>query len=721
MQLLINLSLAFAWTVATALSAVVADPYSAPRVTFQDLRLQQKICSHPLYCEGPILRRIQLGGVFDSDKTFIDMPTRKPVSQVVDAFNKLPANATRDDLAKFVSDNFHPAGCDIKQAELDDWTDDPPFLKGVTDPVLRGYGMALHNQWKGLARQRNTDFLCDGCETSLLPVKHTFIVGGANSTREPRYWDTYYIVLGLLKSGLNGTARGMLQNLLDLVGIYGFVPTGGRIYFTDRSEPPLLALMVKNYYEATLDLDFVARALPMLKAEHKYWDTYRSINVTYTRSGNSSLSRRQSDLFQTVTSKTTLFGPSLFQTAVQSASDESSDSEGFLRPESYSTDYSTFKTQFAAANLFSTAIPTDNLYAATEAGTAPSVQYASVQTAMAGPSLFSTSLRRRDVTMPDSNPFAAFTKNELSILGSININSTIATNLNSIMYQVEVTIANFISLLNNKTDTAECTSYRQRASERRQTLLDLSYNPSTGLFSDFHLTSGQQTDVWSVNSLWPYWAFGDSLPAESAQKAIDSISKLHKRFSGGLPNTLYNTTLNWDYPKIQPPLQHMIVQSVLGLQQNTGLTKRSSAATNGFAVSLVQNSIDAAFCNWYTTGGDVPGVLNQYEGATGGSTGMNFEFYSLGDDGDITTTTSTAGQGDYTWTNGVMVWLLGQFSSQVTTPTCPNIVLNLVRNTTVTPTLPPVVTPTPSPSSTCGRQKKCSTNCRCIVRRRGVF
>ncbi|KAJ2406290.1 hypothetical protein GGF41_006960, partial [Coemansia sp. RSA 2531] len=407
------------------------------------------------------------------------MPTRKPVSQVVDAFNKLPANATRDDLAKFVSDNFHPAGCDIKQAELDDWTDDPPFLKGVTDPVLRGYGMALHNQWKGLARQRNTDFLCDGCETSLLPVKHTFIVGGANSTREPRYWDTYYIVLGLLKSGLNGTARGMLQNLLDLVGIYGFVPTGGRIYFTDRSEPPLLALMVKNYYEATQDLDFVARALPMLKAEHKYWDTYRSINVTYTRSGNSSLSRRQSDMFQTVTSKTTLFGPSLFQTAVQTASDESSDSEGFLRPESYSTDYSTFKTQFAAANLFSTAIPTDNLYAATEAGTAPSVQYASVQTAMAGPSLFSTSLRRRDVAMPDSNPFAAFTKNELSILGSININSTIATNLNSIMYQVEVTIANFISLLNNKTDTAECTSYRQRASERRQTLLDLSYNPST--------------------------------------------------------------------------------------------------------------------------------------------------------------------------------------------------------------------------------------------------
>ncbi|KAJ2575572.1 hypothetical protein GGH95_003750 [Coemansia sp. RSA 1836] len=504
----------------------------------------------------------------------------------------------------------------------------------------------------------------------------------------------------------------MLQNLLDLVGLYGFVPTGGRIYFTDRSEPPLLALMVKNYYEATQDLDFVARALPLLKAEHKYWDTYRSVNVTYTRTtGNvtmSSLGRRQSDQFQTVTSKTTMFGPSLFQTA-----SDGTGNEGFLRPESYNDDYTTFKTQFAAANLFSTAIPTDNLYAATEAGTVPGVQYASMETANAGPSLFSTSLRRRDVAIPGSNPFAAFTKNELKVLGSININSTVAVNLNSIMYQVEVTIANFIALLNNKTDTAECTGYRQRAGERRQTLLDLAYNPSTGLFSDFHLASGKQTEIWSVNSLWPYWAFGDSLPAASAQKAMESISKLHDRFSGGLPNTLYNSSLNWDYPKVQPPLQHMVVNSVMGLQQNIGIAKRSSPAATGFEVSLVQNSIDSAFCNWYTTGGDVPGVLNQYEGATAGMAGMNFEFYVLGDNGDITTTTSTAGQGDYTWTNGVMVWLLGQFSRQVTTPTCPNIVLNLVRNTTITPT--------PSPPSTCGGQKKCSTNCKCIVRRRGVF
>ncbi|KAJ2458241.1 hypothetical protein GGI02_006031, partial [Coemansia sp. RSA 2322] len=344
---------------------------------------------------------------------------------------------------------------------------------------------------------------------------------------------------------------------------------------------------------------------------------------------------------------------------------------------SYSDDYITFKTQFASVDLFTTAIPTDNLYAATEAGTFPSIQYASLKTANEGASLFSTALRRRAVDVPASNPFAAFTDTELKVLGSININSTIAVNLNSIMYQVETIIANFTALLNNGTETAECANYRQRASERRQTLLDLAYNPSTGLFSDFHLSSGEQTDVWSVNAMWPYWAFGDSLPAESGQKALDSISQLHQRFSGGLPNTLYNSSLDWDYPKVQPPLQNMAINSVLGIQQCAGAGNSSAAGTPGFEVSLVQNSINSAFCNWYTTGGSIPGVLNQYGSASGGSKGASFEFYVLGEDGDITTTSDTGDQGDYTWTNGVMIWLLGMFSSQVSIPTCPNIVLNL--------------------------------------------
>ncbi|KAJ1993576.1 hypothetical protein GGI04_005903, partial [Coemansia thaxteri] len=127
MNVFAALVLAAVWA-AAALSLAAADSYKPPLVTFQDSRMPQRLCSHPLYCDGPILKRIQLAGVFDEDKTFVDMPTRQPVDAVVAAFNKLPANATKAELAAFVDSYFYPAGCDIVEAELDDWTDDPPFL-----------------------------------------------------------------------------------------------------------------------------------------------------------------------------------------------------------------------------------------------------------------------------------------------------------------------------------------------------------------------------------------------------------------------------------------------------------------------------------------------------------------------------------------------------------------------------------------------------------------
>ncbi|KAJ2302128.1 hypothetical protein IWW52_007067, partial [Coemansia sp. RSA 2704] len=190
--------------------------YQPPRVTVLGQREPQMLCDHPIYCNGPILSTVMLSGVFDKDKTFVDMPTSKPVNDVLAAFHKLPANATKAQISQFVDDNFHPAGYDVIEAELEDWTEDPPFLHGVTDPVLRGYGMSVHNQWKQLARRRDPSKLCDGCASSLLATNYTFISPGGSTSREFAYWNTYYINLGLLRSGLYQTAKGVLRNLLDM-------------------------------------------------------------------------------------------------------------------------------------------------------------------------------------------------------------------------------------------------------------------------------------------------------------------------------------------------------------------------------------------------------------------------------------------------------------------------------------------------------------------------
>lgn len=44
------------------------------------------------------------------------------------------------------------------------------------------------------------------------------------------YWDSYWIVQGLLQSELYGTANETLQNFMDEIESFGFIPNGGRVY-----------------------------------------------------------------------------------------------------------------------------------------------------------------------------------------------------------------------------------------------------------------------------------------------------------------------------------------------------------------------------------------------------------------------------------------------------------------------------------------------------------
>ena len=79
---------------------------------------------------------------------------------------------------------------------------------------------------------------------SILFVPNPFIVPGGRF-REFYYWDTYWIVKGLLFSEMYETAQGVIRNLAYMVDNHGFVPNGGRVYYLLRSQPPLLTSMVE--------------------------------------------------------------------------------------------------------------------------------------------------------------------------------------------------------------------------------------------------------------------------------------------------------------------------------------------------------------------------------------------------------------------------------------------------------------------------------------------
>jgi len=62
---------------------------------------------------------------------------------------------------------------------------------------------------------------------------------------------------------MKDTARGVIDNVISLVNQFGFMPNGGRAYYLNRSQPPMLILMALSYYKATNDFDYIKQIIPV--------------------------------------------------------------------------------------------------------------------------------------------------------------------------------------------------------------------------------------------------------------------------------------------------------------------------------------------------------------------------------------------------------------------------------------------------------------------------
>jgi len=98
------------------------------------------------------------------------------------------------------------------------------------------------------------------------------------------YWDSFWIIEGLIQSELYGMVNSTLQNFMDQLEQFGFIPNGGRIYYLNRSQPPLFVHMLDKYVKATNDTHILERALPLAELELTWWATKRtvSVNSSYT-------------------------------------------------------------------------------------------------------------------------------------------------------------------------------------------------------------------------------------------------------------------------------------------------------------------------------------------------------------------------------------------------------------------------------------------------------
>ncbi|KFD68987.1 hypothetical protein M514_06676 [Trichuris suis] len=229
-----------------------------------------------IFCHGPLLDAVQRARLFRDSKYFVDMTLRHDPLIVLEAFISVRNKSDPEELKRFVDKNFGHPGSELETCTPSDWAPRPKSFDVIKDPHYRFWAYTIHQKWLILCRMVKEQVHRNPDHYSLIAVKRPFIIPGGRFL-EYYYWDTYWIIKGLLASGMYNTAKDMILNLVSMVERFGFVPNGGRIYYLNRSQPPFLAACVNDYYIATKDLGFVQFVLPMLEKEYQFWVRERTI------------------------------------------------------------------------------------------------------------------------------------------------------------------------------------------------------------------------------------------------------------------------------------------------------------------------------------------------------------------------------------------------------------------------------------------------------------
>lgn len=238
-------------------------------------------CESPIYCTGSILHVIQFSRIYDDCKTFVDLKLTNGVRATLlnfeDFMRENDNNPSVTAIKQFVEQNFEQDN-ELEEWVLPDFNSSPAFLEEITDPDVKDYAQSLINIWPSLAKKVKYEVQLSPEQYSIIHVPNGFIIPGGRF-KELYYWDSYWIIDGLLVCDMFETARGMLDNFISIVKRHGFIPNGTRVYYLQRSQPPLLVPMAYKYYELTKDKEWIYENIQFLEEELTYFLEKKSIKV----------------------------------------------------------------------------------------------------------------------------------------------------------------------------------------------------------------------------------------------------------------------------------------------------------------------------------------------------------------------------------------------------------------------------------------------------------
>ncbi|XP_047540830.1 trehalase-like isoform X1 [Vanessa atalanta] len=483
------------------------------KVVVADRRHLPPTCESTIFCHGPLLDTVQMAGLYNDSKTFVDMKMKLSPNITLEHFNQMMTRTgsrpTKADIQEFVNQNFDPEGSEFEEWRPTDWKDNPAFLQRIKDPHFHQWATDLNRLWLQLGRKMKDEVKQNQELYSIIYVDNPVIVPGGRF-REFYYWDSYWIIKGLLLSEMRTTAKGMVVNFLNIVDRFGFIPNGGRIYYLMRSQPPLLIPMVKLIMDDFGDIEFLRQHIETLDREYDFWVKNHTIEVDYD--GQKYKLLRYTDQSQ---------GP---------------------RPESY-------KEDIDCARHFDTEAKKEELYAELKSAAESGWDFSS-----------------RWFILNGTN------KGNLT---NLKTRSIIPVDLNAILCWNAQLMAEFHEKLKNFDKAQYYRDMHARLMEAIEKVLWhedvgawLDFSLESGRRRDYFYPS-------NVAPLWT-GSYDKARKDYYVNRVINYLDKVKVDiFEGGIPTTFEHSGEQWDYPNAWPPLQDMVVSGLA--RSGVALAARAAA------------------------------------------------------------------------------------------------------------------------------------------------
>lgn len=400
----------------------------------------------------------------------------------------------------------------------------------------------------------------------LLYLPNRYVVPGGRFN-EMYGWDSYFIVLGLLSDNRTELARGMAENFFFEIQNYGALLNANRTYFLTRSQPPLLADMIREIHEQdlrnakdphlqttantapntaptafALSPASVTNLKPNLWLQHAYTVAQKDYALWTSpihQAGTTGLAR-YFDIGE---------GPVL---------EMADDSSYYPDAIKYLLDHSNVVTSVGPPDPAQLSIAKDakSYLVPASAGDQASCDQTLThvcKSAEVNGIRLSRDFYRGDRAMRESGFDTSFRFGAFS--GSTHHFAPVC--LNSLLYRYEEDMAGFATELGRK---SEAKQWRDRAAHRKAAIQRYLWDPAQSRFVDYDFTTGTHSHYLYVSEFYPLWA-GIATPQQAAATALT----LHSlELEHGLAQSDRRTGMQWDAPFGWAPNEYF---AILGLRR----------------------------------------------------------------------------------------------------------------------------------------------------------